>query len=685
MRAAQRPAAGARGPRGAAPQARGVGAPAGAPLPPPAPGAPARGRRARRTIERDPFAVERTPRGARRPQKRRPAPDREQQQTTITTPSAHKRVVRIGETTTVADLAKALGLKSGEVVKKLLELGVPATANHLLDLDSATLVAADFGWTVEPAVVDVEQEVEALLAGETAPAEPRDPVVTVMGHVDHGKTSLLDAIRSTRVAEGEAGGITQHIGASVVEVGDRRVAFIDTPGHEAFTAMRARGAQVTDLVVLVVAANDGVMPQTIEAIDHARAAGVPIVVAVNKIDLADADPAKVEKQLADHGLVPEAWGGDTIFVPVSAKTRQGIDKLLEMILLQADVLGLAARAKGRAQGSIIEARLDRGRGPVATVLVREGELRPGDTFVCGLTYGKVRALLDDRGRQVRAAGPSTPVEILGLAGVPQAGDALVVTPDEATARRIAEQRRTKHRERELARNVKVSLEDFQRRVADGETKEIKLVLKTDVHGSIDALRAAFTRLSTDEVRVTVLHAAVGAITESDVLLAAASKAIIVGFSVRPEAKARKLASTENVEIRLYSIIYEAIDDMRRAIEGMLTPTVRERALGRAEVRQVFRPSGSGRSGLIAGSLVSEGKVTRGDRVRLLRDLAVVQEGRVASLRRFKEDVREVAAGYECGIGLEGITEIRPGDVLEFYELEEVARRLEDASRPRLAS
>ncbi|MEW6269860.1 MAG: translation initiation factor IF-2, partial [Thermodesulfobacteriota bacterium] len=690
VRPAPRPAAGTRAPRGDAAARRGAqpfathAAAPGAGPQTPLPAAPARPGR-RRTIQRDPHALERPLRGARRPAKRRPAPNRVQQQTAITTPSAHKRVVRIGDAITVAELARALGLKAGEVVKKLIELGVPSTANHLLDLDHATLVAVDFGWTVESAAVDVEQEVLALLAGESGAPAPRNPVVTVMGHVDHGKTSLLDRLRSTRVAEGEAGGITQHIGASVVEGAGRRVTFIDTPGHEAFTAMRARGAQVTDLVVLVVAADDGVMPQTLEAIDHARAAGVPIVVAVNKIDLPDADPSRVEKQLADHGLVPEAWGGDTIFVPVSARTGEGLDRLLEMILLQSDVLGTAARPSGRARGAIVEARLDRGRGPVATVLVREGELHPGDTFVCGLTYGRVRALLDDRGRQVAAAGPSTPVEILGLTGVPEAGDALVVTPDEATARRIAEQRRLKQRERELARTAKVWLEELQRRAAAQQAREIEVVLKTDVHGSIDALRAAFERLSTGEVRVRVLHAAVGAITESDVLLAAASNAIVIGFAIRPEAKARKLAATEGVEIRLYAIIYEAIDDMRRALEGMLAPVVRERSLGRAEVRHVFRPTGSGKSGLVAGSLVTEGKVARGDLVRLLRDLAVVQEGRVASLRRFKEDVREVAAGYECGIGLDGITEIRTGDVLEAYKLEEVARRLEDAARPRLAS
>jgi translation initiation factor IF-2 len=621
----------------------------------------------------DPFGGDRGGmRGGRKPLKKRAAPGKEQKRTEITTPAARKRLVRFSEVITVGDLAKAMGLKAGEVIKKLMDMGVMTTVNHVLDVDHATLVAAEFDYAVENVAFDADKEIEGPdTETEEAEALPRDPVVTVMGHVDHGKTSLLDAIRKTDVAEGEAGGITQHIGAYTVRVHDRHITFIDTPGHAAFTAMRARGAKVTDIVILVVAADDGVMPQTIEAIAHARAAEVPIIVAVNKVDRADADPERVKKQLSEHGLVAEDWGGDTTFVPVSAKTRQGLDPLLEMVLLQADVLELKAKVDTRAKGSIIEAKLDRGRGPVATVLVQEGTLKVGDPFVVGLQYGRIRAMLDSQARKVESAGPSTPVEILGLSGVPEAGDAFIAVADEATARQVAEHRRGKQRQGELAKSSKVSLDDLYKQFEKSAVKELRVVLKVDVQGSVDALKEAFARLSNEEVQVTIMHASVGGITESDVLLASTSNAIIIGFNVRPEPKAAQLAEREGVDVRLYTIIYDAINQVREALEGMLEPTTRERTVGRAEVRQTF---GVG-AGTIAGSTVLDGKIVRGGLARLLRDHAVVHEGKIGSLRRFKDDVREVAAGYECGIGLEAFNDLKPGDVIEVYELEQVARRM----------
>jgi len=501
-------------------------------------------------------------------------------------------------------------------------------------------------------------------------------VVTLMGHVDHGKTSLLDAIRSTNVAEGEAGGITQHIGAYTVEVNGRQVTFLDTPGHEAFTAMRARGAKVTDLVVLVVAADDGVMPQTVEAINHARAAEVPIVVAINKIDKRDANPERVKQELGNHGLAPEEWGGDTIMVPVSAKSREGIAQLLDMILLQADVLELKASPGRLAKGTIVEARLDRGRGPVATVLVQEGTLRPGDAFVCGTQYGRVRAMMNDKGQRIEEAGPSTPVEILGLGGVPEAGDTFVAVQDDQKARQVAEHRRTKQREAEMAKTAKVSLDDLYQQIQTGAVKELKVVLKADVQGSVEATSEALRGLSSDDVRLTVLHGSVGGITESDVLLASASNAVVIGFNVRPEPKAAALAEREGVDIRLYTIIYEALNDVRDALEGLLEPTLQEKVLGRAEVRQTFTVSGIGQ---VAGCFVTDGKILRGAKARLLRDHVVVHDGRIASLKRFKEDAREVAGGYECGMSLEGYQDVKAGDVIEAYEVEQVARRLAPAA------
>jgi translation initiation factor IF-2 len=582
-------------------------------------------------------------------------------------------VIRISEVVTVADLARSMGVKASDVMKKLLDRGMMATINQALDHDTATLVAAEFEYQVENVAIDVEQ---MLVADEAAAAEehrvPRAPVVTMMGHVDHGKTSLLDAIRATDVAAGEAGGITQHIGAYTVDVNGRQVTFLDTPGHEAFTAMRARGAKVTDIVVLVVAADDGIMPQTVEAINHARAAEVPIIVAVNKVDKPNADPERVKQELGNHGLAPEEWGGDTIVVPVSAKSKAGIPQLLEMLLLQADVLDLKVNPDRMAKGTIVEARLDRGRGPVATVLVQEGTLKPSDVFVCGTQHGRVRAMVDDKGRRIDAAGPSRPVEILGLGGVPEAGDTFVVVQDDQKARQVAEHRRGKQREAEMAKTAKVSLDELYQQIQTGQVRELKVVLKADVQGSVEATSDALRRLSTEDVRLNVLHGSVGGITESDVLLASASNAVVIGFNVRPEPKAAALAEREGVDIRLYTIIYEALNDVRDALEGLLEPTLHEKVLGRAEVRQVFNVSGIGQ---VAGCAVVDGKIVRGAKGRLLRDHVVVHDGKIGTLKRFKDDAREVVAGYECGMSLEGYQDVKTGDVIEAYEVEQVARRL----------
>jgi translation initiation factor IF-2 len=552
-----------------------------------------------------------------------------------------------------------------------------ATINQMLDHDTAVLVAGEFDYQVENVAFDVEQTLEQVEEGAGGEPVPRAPVVTIMGHVDHGKTSLLDSIRATEVAAGEAGGITQHIGAYTVDVEGRMVTFLDTPGHEAFTAMRARGAKVTDLVVLVVAADDGIMPQTVEAINHARAAEVPIIVAVNKIDKPGANPERVRQELGNHGLAPEEWGGDTIVVPVSAKTKEGIPHLLEMLLLQADVLDLKANPTRHAKGTIVEARLDRGRGPVATVLVQEGTLHVGDSFVCGTEYGRIRAMVDDKGKRIEEAGPSMPVEILGLGGVPDAGDVFVALQDDQKARQVAEHRRGKQREAEMAKTAKVSLDDLYNQIQTGDVKELKVVLKADVQGSVEAIADALRRLSTSDVRLNVIHGSVGGITESDVLLATASNAIVLGFNVRPEPKAAALAEREGVDVRLYTIIYEALNEIREALEGLLEPTLREKVLGRIEVRQVFTITGIGP---VAGCFVTDGKVQRGARARLLRDNVVVHDGKIGSLRRFKEDVREVAAGYECGTSMENYTDVKVGDIIEPYEVEQVARRLAPSNK-----
>ncbi len=613
-------------------------------------------------------------RSGRIPKKKRALPGKEQRKTEITVPKASKRVVRISEVITVGDLAREMGVKAGEVIRKLMGLGMMATINQVLDADTATLIASEFDHQVENVAFDVESALQVEAGGEEEEAalSPRSPVVTIMGHVDHGKTSLLDAIRSTNVTAQEHGGITQHIGAYHVQVDGRSVTFLDTPGHEAFTAMRARGAQVTDIVVLVVAADDGVMPQTVEAINHARAAEVPIIVAVNKIDKPDANLERVKRGLADHGLVAEDWGGDAVFAPVSAKSHEGIPHLLEMLLLQSDLLELKANPDKLARGTIIEAKLDRGRGPVATVLVQEGTLRVGDAFVCGVFYGKVRAMIDDRGRKVETAPPSFPVEILGLQGVPQAGDSFVAVADEAKARQVAEFRQSKQRETELAKTSKVSLEELYDQIKAGDVKELRVVLKADVQGSVEALTEALGRMSTNEVKLRVIHGSVGGITESDVLLAAASNAIVIGFNVRPESKGAALAVKEGVDVRLYTVIYEAVADVKAAMEGMLEPTYREQTLGRVEIRQTFNIQGVG---TVAGCYVTEGKVQRGSLVRLLRDHVVVHEGKLASLKRFKDDVREVAAGYECGLSIEGYQDVKQGDVIEVYDRIAVVRRI----------
>ncbi len=582
---------------------------------------------------------------------------------------ATKRVIKIDQTITVGELSKSMGVKVGDIIKRLMSMGLMATINQPLDADTATLIASEFGYDVERTSIEIEDIYEAKIDREED-LKPRSPVVTVMGHVDHGKTSLLDAIRKTNIIAQEAGGITQHIGAYLVKLDDgREVVFLDTPGHEAFTAMRARGAKVTDIVVLVVAADDGVMPQTIEAINHARAAKVPIVVAINKIDKPNANPEKVKRVLSEYGLVPEEWGGDTLYAEVSAKMKKGIRELLEIILLQADVLELKANPDKPARGTIIEAKLDRGRGPVATVLVQEGTLRVGDVFVAGLQYGKVRAMINDKGNRIESAYPSCPVEVIGFNGIPAAGDPFVVVKDERRAKEIAYLRQIKQREKELAKSARITLEEFYRRIKEGVTKEMNLILKADAQGSIEAIADALKKLTTEEVRVNIIHSSVGAISESDVMLAVASDAIIIGFNVKIDQKAQSIASQEKVDIRIYSVIYDAISDIKKALVGLLEPVVKEVYIGRAEVRETFNIS---KVGVVAGSYVLEGKVMRNASVRVIRDGAVIHEGRVASLKRFKEDVKEVAAGYECGILIENFNQVKAGDILEIFTLEKTS-------------
>jgi translation initiation factor IF-2 len=579
--------------------------------------------------------------------------------------------IEIPDVLTVQELATSMIVPAADVIKELFRMGTMATINQNISSEQAISVARKFGFNAivkeagEEVVVEQEEDKPEML-------QPRPPVVTVLGHVDHGKTSLLDKIRQANVAAGEAGGITQKIGAYTVEQGGRQITFIDTPGHEAFTAMRARGAKVTDIAVLVVAADDGVMPQTVEALDHARAAGVPIVVAVNKVDKPEADPNRVRTQMVERGIVPTQLGGTHEFVDVSAKTHQGLEDLLETVLLVADVEDLKGNPEGHARGSVIEAHLDKGRGPVATVLVNRGTLRVGDAIVSGIASGKVRAMLDENGKPVKEAGPSKPVQVLGWTSVPNAGDDVRVVADEREARHVTQEREARSRAAEMVAPRAPTLQELMAQARDAETAELNLVIKADVQGSLGALVDAFEKLPQDEVRIRVIHSGVGAITESDVDLALASKAVVIGFNVRPDVKAREMAEKEGVDLRLYRVIYEAIDDVRRALSGLLAPGEEERELGRAEVRATFRVP---RMGVVAGSYVRSGTITRGARARLVRDGVVVYEGRIGTLRRFKDDVREVGEGYECGIGLENFQDIHEGDEVEAFEVREVARSL----------
>ena len=597
------------------------------------------------------------------------------QKTQITQPKAIKMRIKVADAVTVAELAKRMGVKATDVVKQLLHLGMMVSLNQTLDIDTATIVGNEFGYEVERTAFE-ESELLQVAEDKEENLRPRPPVVTIMGHVDHGKSSLLEAIstREINIVDGEAGGITQHIGAYKVDVGDSQIVFLDTPGHEAFTAMRARGAQVTDIVVLVVAADDGVMDQTREAINHSKAAKVPIIVAVNKIDKPDIDPDKVKRELSEAGLQPEEWGGDTIFAHVSAKTGQGIDDLLETIKLQAEMQELLGDPVKPAMGRVIEAQVDRGRGTVATVLVQGGTLRVGDAFVVGPHHGKVRALIDDKGNPVDEAGPSTPVQVQGLSGVPEAGDEFQVVADEKAARQVAEHRAVKRRETELSQGTKVSLESLMERAGE-EAKELNIVLRADVQGSIEALKDSLEKLSTDKVKLSVIQTGTGAITESDIMLASASHAIVLGFNVRANAKVNEVAEQERIEIRYYDVIYKAIEEIREAMAGLLDSIYKEHTVGRAEVREVFRVP---KIGAVAGSHVQDGNIRRGALARLVRDGVVVYDGKIGSLRRFKDDVKEVGPGYECGIGLENFNDIKVGDEIEVYEMEEIRPDLDSA-------
>ena len=583
-----------------------------------------------------------------------------------------KKSIKLGDTIVVGELAKKMRVKAGEVIKRLMDLGAKYTVNQSIDHETATIVAEELGFEV---TVDKFEEDELLFeSGQQLQGEytARPPIVTVMGHVDHGKTTLLDTIRKTNVVGEETGGITQHIGAYCVGVNERKVVFVDTPGHEAFTAMRARGANVTDIVILVVAADDGVMPQTVEAVNHAKAAGVPIIVAINKVDKPESNPDMVKRQLSDIGLMPEEWGGETLFAEISAKNNIGIKELLELVLLQADVMELKAIENKRAVGAVIEAALSRGRGPLATIIVNDGTIRVGDYVVAGTTYGRVRALIDDKGDRKDSAGPSLPVEVMGLSGVPSAGERLYVVKDEKTAKELVMHREMKERQRLTASKRKLSLEDLFESIQKEEVKELLLVIKADTQGSAEAIYDAVSKLSTDKCRVNIVHSGVGAINETDVTLAVASNAIVLGFNVRPDVNALSLAEKEGVSIELHTIIYDAVDRIKKAMEGLLEPLIKERVSAHAEVRATFSIS---KIGTIAGCIVSDGKVSRGNRVRVLRDGVFIYEGKMSSLKRFKDDVREVQTGFECGIGIENFNDVKVGDTLEFYELEEIKQEL----------
>jgi translation initiation factor IF-2 len=604
--------------------------------------------------------------GVRREDRPMPLPQQE-------APPPITKLITLAEGMTVKDLADKLEVKAKDVLKKLMDRRMMMTINSTLDADSATMIARDFG--AEVLIRSFEEELTEVETGVSSPADmsPRAPVVTVMGHVDHGKTTLLDAIRETKVAEREAGGITQHIGAYAVDVNKRRVVFLDTPGHEAFTMMRARGARVTDIVVLVVAADDGVMPQTREAIDHAKAANVPIVVAVNKIDKADANPERVKRELSDLGLMPEEWGGTTVTVEVSARQKKNLDQLLEMILLVADIGDLKANAKRMAQGTVLEAKLDRGRGPVAHVLVQDGTLREGDLFIAGTVDGKVRALFDDLGRKIKAAPPSTPVEVLGLSALPAPGDTFQVVDDPIKARQVVAYRQAQAKEKTLSgKGGRLTLESLQQQMTEGGIKELPIVIKADVQGSAEVLADTLTKLSDERVKIRIIHTGVGAINESDVLLATASNAIVIGFNVRPDRNAADVADREKVDIRHHSIIYHVTDEIRKGMAGLLEPTLKETRIGVAEVRQLFKTP---KAGSIAGCTVLEGRITRsGDvQARLVRDGAVVWTGKLGSLRRFKDDVSEVKTGMECGITLDRYSDVKPGDLIEVFMVERIAQ------------
>ncbi|MBE5767076.1 MAG: translation initiation factor IF-2, partial [Clostridiales bacterium] len=576
------------------------------------------------------------------------------------------------ETITVKDLSERISKPVGEIIKKLLLLGIMASINNELDYDTAQLICSEFDVELELKLAETAED--ALEAEDTEDVEEdlekRAPVVTIMGHVDHGKTSLLDYIRKSRVTAGEAGGITQHIGAYTVNVNDESITFLDTPGHEAFTAMRARGAQVTDIAILVVAADDGVMPQTVEAINHAKAANVPTIVAINKIDKPVANPERIKQELTEYNLVAEEWGGDTIMVPVSALTGEGVDNLLEMVLLVAEMQNLRANPNRKARGAIIEAQLDKGRGPVATVLIKNGTLQIGDMIIAGTAYGRVRAMVNDRGERVKTAGPSDPVEVIGFNDVPSAGDIFSAVNDDRLSRQVAEERKDKLRAALIKNSSKASLDDLFSQISTGQTKELNIIIKADVQGSVEAVRQSLEKLSNEEVRVRAIHGGVGAITESDIMLASASNAIIIGFNVRHDNTVRDIADREKVDIRLYRVIYNAIEDVQAAMKGMLAPQYKETILGRAQVRMTFKVSGAG---TIAGSYVTDGKIVRNATARLLRDNVVITEAKIDSLKRFKDDAREVATGFECGIGLERFNDVKEGDVIECFTMEEIAR------------
>ncbi len=606
----------------------------------------------------------------------------EKQQITTTTsveaerkvaPSA-KKVIKISEDAiTVGELAKKMQVKASELIKKLMLMGIKATINQVLDEETVILVADEFGYEVK--VEKFEEEALISEGQDTSEEEllPRPPVVTVMGHVDHGKTTLLDTIRKTNVVSNEAGGITQHIGAYKVSVDGRTIVFIDTPGHEAFTSMRARGAEVTDIVILVVAADDGVMPQTVEAINHAKAAGVPIIVAINKIDKPEANPEAIKRQLSEYGLIPEEWGGDTLFAEISAKANKGIDQLLDLVLLQADVMELKAPVNKRASGVVIEAKLDKGKGPLCTVLVKEGTLKVGDHVVAGTHYGRVRALIDDQGNRIKEAGPSIPVEIMGLSGVPEAGENFYVVKNERIAREIVEHREeVSKKKRSRGSEQKVSLEELYESLGSKETKELNLIIKADAQGTVEALKKSLNELSTEKCKINIIHTGVGAISETDISLASASDAIVVGFNVRPDAKAKKLAEQEGVSVELHNVIYDVVSRIRNAMEGLLEPILKEKVIGHVEVRKTFKIS---KAGTVAGGFVTDGKVVRDANVKVVRDGVVVYDGKISSLKRFKDDVKEVQSGYECGISVSNFNDIKVGDVLEVYVIEEIKQQL----------